>query len=252
MIFLLSPSKSQNFSHTTYNFATTIPQFHNEIIELVAILRQKSMAELKSLMNISDALAKLNYERYQQYQEQFTSDTSKPAILSFTGDVYDGIDVIHYTDEDFAFAQEHLRILSGLYGLLRPLDLIQPYRLEMATRLKHKNYKDLYQFWNNKITDALNNSLVNSDHIINLASNEYFSAIHQEKLSRKLIDISFKEKQNDSYKIVGLFAKKARGLMANFIIKNKITQPKILCSFSETGYQFNTNFSTDIHYVFTR
>ncbi len=252
MIFLLSPSKSQDFSQVKYNFTTTIPQFHNEITELVTILRRKSPIELESLMNISSVLAKLNHKRYQQYCGQFTSDIAKPAILSFTGDVYDSIDNTNYSDADFIFAQKHLRIISGLYGLLRPLDLIQPYRLEMGIKLENKYGKDLYQFWGHKITDAINSSLANSRYIINLASKEYFSAIEYKKLSGKLITVSFKEKLDNQYKTMGFFAKRARGLMANFIIKNKVIQPKLLYSFCDNGYQFNPGLSTDVQYVFTR
>ncbi len=252
MIIVISPSKTQDFSQVKYNFACSEPKFYNEIMELVKVLSKTSIKELKSLMSISDNLASLNYNHYQQFKPKFTKENSKPAILSFKGDVYDGIDVDHYNSYDFDFAQKHLRILSGLYGLIRPLDLIQPYRLEMGIKLKTAKNSNLYQFWGDKITNELNSLIDNDEYLINLASIEYFDAIDQRKLSGKKIDIIFKEEKNGKYKIIGLFAKKARGLMANFIIKNKITKPELLKSFNESSYKFNQSYSNDNQYVFTR
>jgi cytoplasmic iron level regulating protein YaaA (DUF328/UPF0246 family) len=252
MIVVISPSKTQDFSQTKLNLAYTTPIFNNEIIELVKILSQKSVAELKLLMGISESLAKLNYERYQKFQKQFTLNNAKPSILSFKGDVYEGLDVNNYTKEDFNFAQQHLRILSGLYGLLRPLDLIQPYRLEMGIKLKTPHGNDLYQFWDDKITNEINKLADHNNYLINLASNEYFDAINQDKITAKLITVIFKEKRDNEYKIIGLFAKKARGLMTNFIIKNKITHHEGLQLFNEAGYKFKDKLSNEKQYIFIR
>ena len=251
MIVVISPSKTQDFGQAKHNLVCTEPKFHNEIMELVKVLSKTSIDELKALMDISDNLAKLNYDHYRKFETKFTKENSKPAILSFKGDVYDGIDVNNYSSQDFDFAQKHLRILSGLYGLIRPLDLIQPYRLEMGIKLKTATNNNLYQFWGNKITNELN-SLADEEYLINLASAEYFDSVDKDKLTSKKIDVIFKEEKDDNYKIVGLFAKKARGLMTNFIIKNKITNPELLKSFSESGYKFNQSFSNESQYVFTR
>ncbi len=252
MIIVISPSKTQDFSQRKYNFTCTEPKFHNEIIELIKVLKKTSIDELKSLMNISENLAKLNYDRYHKFENNFTKENSKPAILIFKGDVYDGIDVDNYSDLDFAFAQKHLRILSGLYGLIRPLDLIQPYRLEMGIRLKTANNNNLYQFWGDKITNELNSLIKKDEFLINLASAEYFDSVNQSKIVGRKIDIAFKEEKDGDYKIIGLFAKKARGLMANFIIKNKLIKPEQLKSFRENGYNFNQSLSNESEYIFTR
>jgi len=252
MIVVISPSKTQDFSLAKYNFICSKSKFHNEIIELINSLKKISIQELRTLMKISDNLAKLNFDRYQQFETKFTKDNSKPAILSFKGDVYEGINLEHYDNNDFDFAQKHLRILSGLYGLIRPLDLIQPYRLEMGIKLKIANYNNLYQFWGDKITSELNSLANDNKYLINLASAEYFDSINHSKLTLEKIDIIFKEEKNDNYKIIGLFSKKARGLMANFIIKNKIEKPELLKSFVESKYKFNQSLSNESQYVFTR
>lgn len=252
MIIVISPSKTQDFSLVKYNFTSSKPKFYNEIIELINSLKKISIQELRTLMKISDNLATLNFNRYQQFETKFTKDNSKPAILSFKGDVYEGINLEHYDNNDFDFAQKHLRILSGLYGLVRPLDLIQPYRLEMGVKLQTANYNNLYQFWGDKITSELNSLANNNKYLINLASAEYFDSINYSKLTLEKIDIIFKEEKNDSYKTIGLFSKKARGLMVNFIIKNKITKPELLKSFAESKYKFNQSLSNESQYVFTR
>lgn len=247
MIIILSPSKTQDFSQEQYNFACTLPRFRDETMELVMLLRGKTELELATLMGISDKLASLNYERYQQFSQHYHQGQSKPAILSFKGDVYDGIDVGNYAMSDFNFTQNHLRILSGLYGLIRPLDLIQPYRLEMGIKLRTAQGKDLYSFWGDKLTEALNQE--DSRYLINLASNEYFSAINTSRLNTRLINVTFKESNG---KVVGLFAKKARGLMANYLIKNKISLPELIKEFTVNGYKFNDKASNESEYVFTR
>tara|TARA_B100001248_G_scaffold217434_1_gene172560 strand:- start:2150 stop:2725 length:576 start_codon:yes stop_codon:yes gene_type:complete len=174
-----------------------------------------------------------------------------PALLLFQGDVYKGISVSDFKKEDFIYAQKSLRILSGLYGILKPLDLIQPYRLEMGTQIKIGKHNDLYDFWGDEITKTINEDK-NSDYLINLASVEYFKSINKEKLNAKLINIIFKEKRNGSYKIIGINAKKARGLMSRYIIKNKISNPMKLKKFKEENYSYNKNLSSDSDWVFTR
>ena len=187
-------------------------------------------------MNISEKISLLNYERYIKWSLPFTKKNAHPALLLFQGDVYKGISVGDFKKEDFIYAQKSLRILSGLYGILKPLDLIQPYRLEMGTQIKIGKHNDLYDFWGDEITKAINEDK-NSDYLINLASVEYFKSINKEKLNAKLINIIFKEKRNGSYKIIGINAKKARGLMSRYIIKNKISNPMKLKKFKEENYK---------------
>jgi cytoplasmic iron level regulating protein YaaA (DUF328/UPF0246 family) len=206
-------------------------------------------------MKISPKLAALNYERYQQFQLPFTSDNSRQALLTFKGDVYQGIKVEDYTDSDIRFAQAHLRILSGLYGLLRPLDLIQPYRLEMGTRLSGSWGKNLYEFWENAIKDRINHEI---DHtkgakiLVNLASNEYFKAVRTDHLNAPVLDIHFKEKKNGALKTIGIHAKRARGSMIDFIIKHRICEPEALKPFTRKGYAFDPSHSTETAWTFAR
>lgn len=194
-------------------------------------------------MGISTKLAEINHKRFSNFSDKFNFENSKQALLVFNGDVYKPIEIEKFTKEDFDFAQKHLRILSGFYGVLRPLDLIQPYRLEMGT-------KNIYQFWGDKISQFLNNE--DAKHIINLASEEYFSAVNPKIISAKIINIIFKEKKNGTYRIVGINAKKARGLMTNFIIKNKISNPISLKEFAVEGYHFVKELSDENNFVFTR
>lgn len=254
MIILLSPSKTLDFTSNIPKYINTIPDFLEESRKLVAILKKKKPQELSELMGISEKLADLNAQRYQDFKTPFTEKNARQAIFAFKGDVYEGIEVEYYKKPELDFAQKHLRILSGLYGLLRPLDLIQPYRLEMGIALKNPKGKNLYEFWDNNITDALNAGLESqtSPLLINLASNEYFSAINERDIKGKIIHVAFKEKKGADYKIIGLFAKQARGKMANFIIKNKIDSVKDIPDFCEDGYRFNKKFSDEKHYVFVR
>ena len=202
-------------------------------------------------MNISEKISLLNYERYIRWSLPFNKNNAHPALLLFQGDVYKGISADDFKKEDFLFAQNSLRILSGLYGILKPLDLIQPYRLEMGTQIKIGKHNDLYDFWGEEITQAINKDK-NSDYLINLASVEYFKSIKKDKLKAKLINIIFKEKRNGNYKIIGINAKKARGLMSRYIIKNKINNPEDLKKFKEENYIYNKNLSSDSDWVFTR
>lgn len=250
MLILLSPAKTLDYS-TPHFKEYSQPEFTSDIKSLVSVMKKKSAQDIANLMHVSENLAQLNEERYKTFQKEFTTENSKQALLAFKGDVYTKIDVDTFTEEDFDFAQNHLRILSGLYGLLKPLDLIQPYRLEMGTRLETKKGKNLYEYWGQKIAKAINEASQNQA-VINLASQEYFKAVDQKALRSSVITIHFKEFKNDKYQVVGFFAKQARGLMANYAIKNKITEPKKLKVFNESGYEFADQLSTKSDWVFVR
>ena len=217
---------------------------------LVDLLKDKTQDDIASLMSISDKLSKLNFDRFQTFSTPFTLSNAKQALLAFKGDVYNGIDAPSLSLDDFEFAQGHLRMLSGLYGVIRPLDLIQPYRLEMGTKLKNSQGKNLYEFWGDQISQVLNED--ESEVIINLASNEYFKGIDKNSINAKIINIAFKELKNDVYKIIGIYAKRARGLMVNYMIKNRLTEPESLKDFNVEGYQFRQAMSDDLTWVFTR
>ncbi|TXE13986.1 peroxide stress protein YaaA [Algoriphagus aquimarinus] len=250
MLILISPAKTLDYSSPNFTESTQ-PDFQTDTRSLVRIMKKKSAKEIGELMHISENLAELNEERFKTFQKDFTFENSKQALLAFKGDVYTKIDVEEFSKEEFDFAQEHLRILSGLYGLLKPLDLIQPYRLEMGIRLENKKGKNLYEFWDNKIAKAINEA-ANGQTIINLASQEYFKAVHQKSLKSPLINIEFKEFKDDSYKIIGFFAKQARGMMSNFAIKHRITNPEELKTFNEGGYEYSDKLSDQNNWVFVR
>lgn len=254
MIFLLSPAKSLNFEAKCNIENFTIPHFLPDSKILLSDLKKLSPQQISQLMKISDKLARLNYQRFQDFKTPFTDKNSKPAIFIFDGDVYDAIDVQNYSQKDLDFAQTHLRILSGLYGILRPLDLMQPYRLEMSTPLKNKKGKNLYEFWQEKITQNLNDQLAAQDEkiILNLASQEYFDAVNTSAIKGKILNIIFKEKKGDDYKIIGLHAKKARGEMADFIIKNKIKKTPQIKEFDRNKYKFNQKLSDENNWCFCR
>ncbi|AIL65821.1 hypothetical protein NOVO_07400 [Rickettsiales bacterium Ac37b] len=252
MIILLSPSKTLNFDHNSTIKHYTKPIYIQQALTLAEYLSGYTEEELGKLMSISNSLAQINVKRYKTFSLDHNLDNARQALFAYKGDVYSMMDVEHYSEEDLEFAQQHLIILSGLYGVLKPLDLIQPYRLEMSTNLAINNRKNLYEFWGNKITDFINTSSTNA--LINLASQEYFKSINQKLLSPKLklINISFKELHKGSYKTIGLLAKRARGMMANFIIKNRINDYNELKNFSESNYQFISNLSSEQEFVFTR
>ncbi len=253
MIIVISPSKTLDFSSNAYHFHTQPRQLEKSQV-LIDTVKEFSSGELSELMKISEKLGQLNWQRFQDFQQPFTLDNAKQALLAFKGDVYAGIDSDSYADEDFIFAQKHLRILSGLYGALRPLDLIQPYRLEMGTRLNNKRGKNLYEFWDAQVTELLNQDFSNDSLplLINLASNEYFKIVKHKLLRAKIITPSFKENKAGIYKTIGIHAKRARGLMTNFIIKNRITEVEQLKEFSEERYVFNAPLSTGSEWVFCR
>jgi len=253
MIIVISPSKTLDFSETPFHTHTQ-PRQLEQSQELIETSKQLSPEDLASLMKISEKLSLLNWQRYQDFQQPFSLNNAKQALLAFKGDVYGGIDSDNYTKEDFSFAQKHLRILSGLYGALRPLDLIQPYRLEMGTRLQNKQGKNLYQFWGSQVTELLNQDL-NDDPtplLINLASNEYFKVIKPKVLDAKILTLSFKENKAGIYKVIGIHAKRARGLMTNFIIKNRIIEAEQIKAFNIEKYAFNDSLSAENEWVFSR
>lgn len=252
MLVVISPAKKLD-ENCDKNLVTnfTIPPYLEDSKKIIKSLRKYSTDKLSKLMNISEKISLLNYERYIKWSLPFNKKNAHPALLLFQGDVYKGISVSDFKKEDFIYAQKSLRILSGLYGILKPLDLIQPYRLEMGTQIKIGKHNDLYDFWGDEITKAINEDK-NSDYLINLASVEYFKSINKEKLNAKLINVIFKEKRNGSYKIIGINAKKARGLMSRYIIKNKISNPMKLKKFKEENYSYNKNLSSDSDWIFTR
>ncbi len=254
MLIVISPSKTLEFKGRSYP-DHTIPFFTSRISKLIDHMKTLSEKDLETLMNISPKLAALNHERYQRFQLPFAPDNSRQALLAFKGDVYQGIQVDDYTDSDIRFAQGHLRILSGLYGLLRPLDLIQPYRLEMGPRLSGSWGKNLYEFWENAITDRINQELdqIKGTHIlVNLASNEYVKAVRPDQLNAPVLDIHFKEKKNGTLKTIGIHAKRARGLMTDFIIRHRVRDPEALKPFTRNGYEFDPSCSTETAWTFAR
>jgi len=253
MLLLISPAKTLDFDKTELKKKTKL-RFLPESQALIDILKKKSATDLKKLMKISDKIANLNEERYHSFETPFSLKNAKQAILAFRGDVYTGLDADSFDEADLAFAQDHLRILSGLYGLIRPLDLMQPYRLEMGTKLQNDAGKNLYEFWDDKITKTINKDVKKSKAkaIINLASKEYFSAVQPKSLEADLYNIHFKEEKNGEFKIVAFFAKKARGMMCHYIIKNKLTEPEHLIGFDYDRYTYNEKLSSERDLVFTR
>ncbi|WP_209332067.1 peroxide stress protein YaaA [Lunatimonas salinarum] len=250
MLILISPAKTLDLSESPIELRTS-PDFKREIKELVAIMKRKKPKDIKELMHVSDNLAELNHERYQRFEDDFSAENAKQALLAFKGDVYTKIDVANFTAADFEFAQQHVRILSGLYGLLKPLDLIQPYRLEMGVKLKNKKGKDLYSFWGSKIAKALDEA-AEAGIVVNLASQEYFKAVDRSSLQAQVITPTFKEYRDGTYKVIGLFAKQARGMMTDFAIKNRLTNPEALKTFQEEGYEYADTLSSEEEWVFVR
>ena len=253
MIIVISPSKTLDFSPNSFH-THTLPRQLIQSQKLIDTTSQLSPDELASLMKISDKLSNLNWQRYQDFQTPFNLENAKQALLAFKGDVYGGIDVDNYNEDDFAFAQNHLRILSGLYGALKPLDLIQPYRLEMGTRLQNDHGKNLYEFWDTQVTELLNQDFSDSVSplLINLASNEYFKVIKPKILNAKILTLAFKENKAGVYKTIGIHAKRARGLMTNFIIKNHLTEAEEIKTFNLENYTFNPSLSSEEEWAFSR
>jgi cytoplasmic iron level regulating protein YaaA (DUF328/UPF0246 family) len=254
MLITLSPSKGQDFETASLTSTHSSPAALKDSELLINELRKINSKQLQELMGISMNIAKLNVDRYKTFAAPFTTKNAKQAIFAFKGDVYGGLDLEKFNEDDYAYAQDHLRILSGLYGCLRPLDLIQPYRLEMKTRLKNKRGENLYQFWGDRITKSLNKVLKKQKVpvLVNLASNEYFKSVKPKLLEGKLLNINFKETKDGKTRVVAIFAKRARGMMADFIIRNRIENPEDIKKFRVDGYSFNKTLSDDRQWTFER
>ena len=250
MLALLSPAKNLDFSPALQDAPVTKPVFPDETAALIRKARTLSRKKIRELMKLSENLADLNYQRYQSFDTDKDVDGVKQAILAFKGDTYIGMDANSLSEDDLAFAQDHIGILSGLYGLLRPYDGIQPYRLEMGTKIAPGRAKTLYEFWGDRITDAVND--VEQDVVINLASKEYFSAINEKALNARVITPAFKEIKDGKARMLGMFAKRARGMMARYIILNRLEDPEDLKKFDFGGYQYMPDLSTEDRWEFHR
>ncbi len=254
MIHLLSPAKSLDFETKATTNKYTVAEYQENSEKLIKKARTISRKKLEKLMGISSNLADLNFKRYQNWEKVEKPGDSKQAILSFTGDVYRGLDASAFSEEELLYAQNHLRMLSGLYGLLKPLDLILPYRLEMGTSIAVGRKKNLYDFWGSELTQKLNQELESHEQkvIVNLASNEYFKAIKPKELNASVVSPQFRDAKNGQYKAIMTFAKLARGYMSRFIIKNRIENPEDLLGFDLYGYTYNKDLSSEELPVFTR
>jgi len=254
MLTVISPAKSLDFESPVAQTKTTKPRFLDHSQQIIDLIKQLAPQDIASLMKLSDKLALLNYDRFQAFKTPFTKKNARASIFAFRGDVYQGLDADSLSTQDLEFAQNNLRILSGLYGVLRPLDLIQAYRLEMGTKFENNAGKNLYDFWADKLNQSINKELNKSDTpvLINLASNEYFKAVKAKQLNHQIITPVFKDFKNGQYKIISFFAKKARGLMSRYIIQNRVEQPQDLKNFNWEGYKFSAKLSSESEYLFTR
>ena len=256
MITIISPATTMNFDKTIELEKASTPVFSKDVNYLISLLREFNINDISELMNLSEDLSKLNYDRYQSFSDE--NNKKLQSILAFDGEVFNSIKVSDFTESDFEFINEHLRILSGLYGVLYPFDLIEPYRLEMKAKLKNECGNDLYKFWKSKITSFLIEELKNTDNkvLVNLASSEYLKCIDLKAIKNefKFIDVVFKDydKKSDTYKVKGLYAKKARGYMCRFIVKNKVDTIDDLLKFNVEGYAYNSELSNDEVIIFTR
>ncbi|CAH0526812.1 peroxide stress protein YaaA [Vibrio hippocampi] len=254
MLIVVSPAKTLDYESELATDKFTQPELVEHSAELIEECRKLTPSDVSQLMKVSDKIAGLNVARFQQWSESFTQENARQAILAFKGDVYTGLDAGSMSEQDFEFAQQHLRMLSGLYGLLRPLDLMQPYRLEMGTKLANGRGTNLYQFWGDVITDKLNTALAEQGDnvLVNLASNEYFKSVKPKQLDAQVITPIFKDCKNGQYKVISFYAKKARGLMARYIIDNQISSVQALTQFDVAGYYFVEEESTATDLVFKR
>ena len=254
MLALISPAKKLDFESEWGHDAHSQSGFLDHSQELVNTAKALSQAQIQSLMKLSDNLGALNYNRYQRFSTPFTEANARPAAYAFRGDTYVGLDADSLSAEDMDFAQGHLRILSGLYGLLRPLDLMQPYRLEMGTKLRNPRGENLYDFWGEILTNACNDTLKShkDNSVISLASNEYIKSIKPKQLDGAFITCHFKEMKDGVPKTIGLFAKRARGMMARYMIQNRIETPDALKNFNQDGYEFIAALSDETNYTFLR
>ena len=254
MLFLLSPAKSLDFDPPAGEVPHTQPLFVRQSAELIDLLQEKTPAQIAHLMSLSDALAGLNVARYAAWSPKFTAKNAKQAVLAFNGDVYEGLDAKSLTSDDLAWTQDHLCILSGLYGVLRPLDYMQPYRLEMGTQLPNAQGSNLYKFWGSQISTYLNERLQRdiSPVVVNLASQEYFKAVDLKTLKARVVECVFEELKGDQYKIVSFYAKRARGLMARYAATHRLVTPQQLQGFDEEGYAYEATVSSPERLVFRR
>ena len=254
MLIVVSPAKTLDYETAPVTSGFTQPEFVDHSQVLIDELKKLSVQDVAELMKLSDKLASLNVARYESWSPEFTTDNAKQAVLAFKGDVYTGLDAETLSEDDFEFAQAHLRILSGLYGVLKPLDLMQPYRLEMGTKLNNTRGKNLYEFWGEIICDRLNSELAAQANpvLVNLASNEYYKAAKEKNINARIITPAFKDWKNGQYKMISFYAKKARGLMARYIIEHKITDPEALKNFDVDGYRFAQNMSEGDTWTFIR
>ncbi|MBB1198873.1 peroxide stress protein YaaA [Enterobacteriaceae bacterium 89] len=254
MLILISPAKTLDYQSELPTARYTHPELLDYSQQLISVARKLSAPQIGKLMSISDKLADLNATRFHDWHPDFTPQNARPAILAFKGDVYTGLQAEEFSEADFDFAQQHLRMLSGLYGVLRPLDLMQPYRLEMGIRLENAKGKDLYQFWGEVITNKLNEALKaqGDDIVINLASDEYFKSVKTKQLKGRIIKPVFLDEKNGKFKVISFYAKKARGLMSRYIIENRLTDAEQLKGFDSEGYFFDESASTQDELVFKR
>ncbi|EOS94993.1 peroxide stress protein YaaA [Erwinia tracheiphila] len=254
MLIVISPAKTLDFESELITRRFTQPALLDQASTLIKVARKLTPVQIGKLMSISDKLADLNAGRFQNWQPPFSLDNARQAILAFKGDVYTGLQAETFEEKDFDFAQQHLRMLSGLYGLLRPLDLMQPYRLEMGIKLENPAGKDLYSFWGEQLTDALNAALADQgdDVLINLASDEYFKAVKPKKLNGRVIKPVFLDEKNGQFKVISFYAKKARGLMSRYIIEHRLSKPTQLKKFDVEGYRFAENESSEEELIFKR
>ncbi len=254
MLIVISPAKKLDYETPVRTSKFTMPDFLDDSQQLITTLRQYSAMDLAELMHLSMNLAELNFDRYEKWKKKYGQKEARQCLLAFKGDVYAGMDAESFSAKDLDFAQSHLRILSGLYGLLRPLDLMMPYRLEMGTKLINARGKNLYEFWGDTITNAINKQLKaqKDDILINLASNEYFKSVKPKQVDGRIITPQFKEFKNGQYKMIGIFAKRARGLMSRYILLNRLKNPDDIKHFDSEGYGFNERLSKGDNWVFTR
>ena len=254
MLAILSPAKSLDYESKLATKKFSEPGFVEDSQQLIKRLREFTPDQLSSLMGISDNLAELNHRRYAEWQPEFTSCVARPALLAFKGDVYIGLEGPTMSERDFTWAQKHIRILSGLHGILRPLDRIRPYRLEMGTQLPTQRGKNLYEFWGEQVTEALNAAIAEQGDnvLINLASDEYYGVLQPENIDARIIKVHFREWKNGQFKFLSFFAKKARGSMARYMVDNRVKTLKALRAFDYDGYTYNSDLSSADDWVFTR
>ena len=254
MLMLVSPAKSLDFDTPATTKTHTQPEFIERSAALIKQLKKLNPEDIQELMGVSHKIADLNYQRFQNWHPEFDLDNAKQSAFAFQGDVYQGLEIDQFDAARLKFAQKHLRILSGLYGLLRPLDLMQAYRLEMGTKFKNQQGANLYEFWGEDITQTINShqKKIKSTVLLNLASNEYFKAVKPKLLNAEVITPVFKDFKNDKYKIISFYAKKARGMMAAYVIENKITEAEQIKQFNTAGYKYSAAESTKNEWVFLR